>query len=50
MSGKTYTRDQLRTKMEDEAAGLDPEQWLFGEFEFDEWLSDSLASGHVKRA
>ena len=37
-----YSREALRNAVEVEAAGLPREQWLFGEFEFDEWLSDCL--------
>ena len=32
-----------------EAAGLDPAQWIGGEFVFDWWPSDSLLTGHVER-
>ena len=31
------------------AAGLDPSQWLNGEFVFDAWLSDSLLFGTIER-
>jgi phosphodiesterase/alkaline phosphatase D-like protein len=49
MGDRTYTRDELRAKVEAEAAGLDPEQWMFGKFEFDEWLSDSIVVGTVTK-
>jgi hypothetical protein len=49
MNGQTFTRDQLREKVEAEAKDLDPGQWLFGKFEFDEWLSDSIVTGTVTR-
>jgi hypothetical protein len=47
--GRVVTYDELRDDTEAEAAGLDPEQWLGGEFDFDWWLSDSLLTGHVER-
>ena len=34
---------------EAEAAGLDPEQWTGGEFNFDDWLTDSILTGRVER-
>jgi hypothetical protein len=34
--GREYTRDELRQVVEAEAAGLTPEQWVGGDFEFDE--------------
>lgn len=43
----TFTREELKEQVEREAAALDPEQWMFGKFEFDEWLSDSIATGSV---
>lgn len=43
------SRSELRNAVEAEAVHLPPEQWLFGRFEFDEWLSDCLVTGHVKR-
>jgi hypothetical protein len=46
---REYSREELRNAVEAEAAGLPPEQWLFGKFEFDEWLSDCLITGHVER-
>ena len=48
-SGRAVTYDELRAEVEIEAAGLDPEQWLEGEFVFDAWLSDSLNVGTVER-
>ncbi len=47
--GREVSYDELRADAEGEAAGLDPEQWLGGEFDFDWWLSDSLLTGHVER-
>ena len=44
---REWTRDELRADAE--AAGLDPEQWIGGEFVFDDWLSDSILTGHVER-
>jgi hypothetical protein len=46
--GREVTYDELRADAEGEAAGLDPVQWLGGEFDFDRW-SDSLLTGHVER-
>ena len=39
--------DELRADAE--AAGLDPEQWVGGEFVFGDWLSDRLMTGHIER-
>lgn len=49
-NGGIYTRSELKATVEGEAKDLDPEQWQDGEFSFDEWLSDSIAVGSVKRA
>lgn len=46
---RVLSREQLRIEVEEEAAGLDPEQWFDGEFRFDEWLSDSIITGHITR-
>jgi hypothetical protein len=46
---RELTREQLRSEVEAEATGLDPEQWFNGVFEFDEWLSDSIVTGSVAR-
>ena len=46
---REYSREELRNSVEAEAAGPPPRQWLFGKFEFDEWLSDCVLTGHVKR-
>ena len=48
-AGREVTYDELRADAEGEAAGLDPEQWIGGEFDFDWWLSDCLLTGHVER-
>lgn len=47
--GRLLTREQLRAEVEAEAAGLPAEQWMFGRFEFNEWLSDSIITGHITR-
>ena len=46
---REWTRDELRADAEAEAAGLDPEQWIGGEFNFDDWLSDCLLTGHIEK-
>jgi hypothetical protein len=48
-SGRVVTFDELRDEVEAEAADLDPEQWIDGEFTFDDWLVDSLVVGTVER-
>jgi hypothetical protein len=47
-SGRVFTFDELHDEVEAEAASLDPEQWIDGEFVFDAWLSDSLLVGTVE--
>jgi hypothetical protein len=47
--GREVSYDELRADVEAEAAGLDPDQWIGGEFDFDDWLSDSLRVGTIKR-
>jgi hypothetical protein len=46
---REWTRDELRADSEAAAAGLDPEQWIGGEFNFDEWLSGSILTGHIEK-
>ena len=46
---REWTRDELRAGARAEAAGLDPEQWIGGEFNFDDWLSDCLLTGHIEK-
>ena len=46
---REWTRDELRADARAEAAGLDPEQWIGGEFNFDDWLSDFLLTGHIEK-
>lgn len=48
-SGREVSFDDLRADVEAEAAGLDTEQWIDGEFDFDGWLSDSLLARTVER-
>ncbi len=48
-AGREVSYDELPADTEAEAAGLDPVQWLGGEFDFDWWLSDSPLTGHVER-
>ena len=48
-SGREVSFEELRADIEAEAAGLDPQQWIDGEFDFDDWLSDSLLVGTTKR-
>ena len=40
---------ELRAEVEVEAAGLHPDQWIGGEFNFDDWLSDCLLTGHIEK-
>lgn len=47
--GRVYSREELRAEVESEAATLDSTQWVNGEFEFAEWLSDSIVAGSVKK-
>jgi hypothetical protein len=44
-----YTRDELREKILPQVAKLDSEQWFGGEFDFDAWLSDSIATGTIRK-
>ena len=46
---RELTRDELRADVEAQAAGLDHEQWIGGEFNFDDWLVDSLRVGTIER-
>jgi hypothetical protein len=46
---RDLTREQLQQEVEADAAGQDPEQWLDGEFDFDDWLADSLVTGRVTK-
>ncbi len=48
-SERVVTFDELRDEVETEAAGLPPEQWLGGEFNFDDWLCDSLLIGTIEQ-
>lgn len=48
MGDRVYTRDKLREEVEVEAAGLDPDQWIGGEFNFDDWLIDSILVGTIE--
>jgi hypothetical protein len=42
-----YSREALRADITAEVATLDPEQWQDDPFDFDAWLSDSIATGSV---
>ena len=42
MSGKTYTRDELREVSKAEAADLPPEIWRDGIFNFNDYLTESI--------
>jgi hypothetical protein len=42
MSGKTYTRDELREVSMAEAADLPPETWRDGIFNFNDYLTESI--------
>ena len=46
---REWTRNELRADARAEAAGLDPEQWIGGEFVFGDWLSDCLLTGHIEK-
>jgi len=48
-AGQEVRYDEPRSEVEAEAAGLDPEQWIGGEFVFDGWLVDSLLVGTIER-
>lgn len=48
-SNREYSREELRNVVEAEAAGLPAEQWIGGELNFNDWLSDCLLTGHVER-
>jgi hypothetical protein len=47
--GKEYARDELCEHVEAQAAGLDPDQWIGGEFNFDDWLIDSILVGTIEK-
>lgn len=47
--GGKFTRAELKARVEGEIADLDEGQWFGGDFQFNEWLSDSIVTGSVKR-
>ncbi|WP_197380725.1 hypothetical protein [Mycolicibacterium mengxianglii] len=46
---RDLTRAQLQHEVEADAVGQDPEQWVDGEFDFDDWLADALVTGRVTK-
>lgn len=44
-SNSTYAHDELREACEAEAAELPPETWRFGDFNFNDYLIESLQVG-----
>ena len=49
MSGKTYTRDELREVSKAEAADLPPETWRDGIFNFNDYLTESIQVGTIEQ-
>jgi len=48
LSGVEFTYDELRSAAECEAAEISLTRWLQGEFNFNEWLTDSLLVGTIE--
>ena len=48
MCGKTYTWDELREVSKAEAAGLPPETWRDGKFDFNDYLIESALVGTLE--
>jgi hypothetical protein len=48
-AGQTYTRDELKAQTEQEVADLPAETWRDGVFNFDDYLTESLAFRHHGR-
>jgi hypothetical protein len=46
-AGHVYTRDELKTATESQAADLPPETWRDGVFNFDDYLIESLQTGTI---
>ena len=48
IDGKTYTYDELREVSRAEAAGLPPETWRDGKFDFNDYLIESIQVGTIE--
>ena len=46
-SGKTYSRADLKDLLERESRSLDPDNWRGGQFEFDDFLTESVEAGTI---
>ena len=46
---RVISYDELRTEVEAEAAQVPDEHWIGGEFDFDDWLIESLMVGTIER-
>jgi hypothetical protein len=46
---RELTLDQLRAEVEAHVDELDSSQWIDGEFDFDDWLANSLVTGGVAK-
>jgi len=46
---RELTLDELRQEVEAHVDELDSSQWIDGEFDFDDWLANSLVAGNVTK-
>jgi hypothetical protein len=46
---RDLTLDELRHEVEAHVDELDSSQWIDGEFDFDDWLANSLVAGNVTK-
>lgn len=47
---RELTLEQLREEVEAHVDELDSSQWIDGEFDFDDWLANSLVTGSVAKS
>lgn len=46
---REMTLEELREQAEADSAQMDSGQWIDGEFDFDDWLADSLVTGKITK-
>jgi hypothetical protein len=49
-NNRELTLEQLREEVEAHVDELDSSQWIDGEFDFDDWLANSLVTGGVAKS
>ncbi len=47
---RELTLDELREEVEAHVDEMDSSQWIDGEFDFDDWLANSLVTGSVAKS